>query len=61
MPRATASPTNLEFDVLVLQGLHVEPNGRDGLDVIVRLVLEAVKDGRLPRIVQAQDEDTDLL
>lgn len=47
----TALPMYLKFDILVLQGLDVEADGGDGLDVIVRFVLQAVQDGSLPRVV----------
>lgn len=52
---------HLKLDVLVLEGFHIEPNGWDGLDVIVRLVLQAVEDGCLSRVVEPQDQNPDLL
>ena len=42
--------------ILILQCLHIEPDGGYRLDGLVGLVLEAVQDGRLSGIVEAEDE-----
>lgn len=59
--KQTNKLTDLEFDILVLKRLHVEPDGGDGLNVVVRVVLQAVEDGRLSGVVEAEDENTHLL
>mmetsp|Transcript_4866 Transcript_4866/g.14537 ORF Transcript_4866/g.14537 Transcript_4866/m.14537 type:complete len:215 (+) Transcript_4866:85-729(+) len=48
-----------ERDVLVLDGLHVEPDGWDGGDDLSKLQL--VQDGGLTRIIKAHHENTHLL
>ena len=47
-----------EFDVFVLEGLDVEPDGRDGLDELVLLQLE--EDRRLAGSVQSQGYNSHL-
>lgn len=34
--------THLEFDVLVLQDLHIESNGGDRLNVLVGVILQSI-------------------
>ncbi len=50
---------DIEFDVLVGDGLHVETDCGDRVDGLAQL--ELVQDGRLARRVQAQHEDSHLL
>eukprot|EP00584_Thalassiosira_punctigera_P009687 CAMPEP_0172526526 /NCGR_PEP_ID=MMETSP1067-20121228/1431_1 /TAXON_ID=265564 ORGANISM="Thalassiosira punctigera, Strain Tpunct2005C2" /NCGR_SAMPLE_ID=MMETSP1067 /ASSEMBLY_ACC=CAM_ASM_000444 /LENGTH=233 /DNA_ID=CAMNT_0013310057 /DNA_START=320 /DNA_END=1021 /DNA_ORIENTATION=+ len=52
---------HLKLYILILQRLHVEPDRGDGLHRLVALVLQPVEDGRLPGVVQAEDEDPHLL
>ena len=47
-----------ELDVLVLEGLNVEPDRRDGLDELVLLQLE--QDRRLPGTVESKRYDPHL-
>ena len=47
-----------ELDVLVLEGLNVEPDRRDGLDELVLLQLE--QDRRLPGPVEPERYDPHL-
>ena len=47
-----------ELDVLVLEGLNVEPDRRDGLDELVLLQLE--QDRRLPGSVESERYDPHL-
>ena len=56
----------MKFDILVLENLHIEADRGDGLDgtlvtTAAALALEAVEDGRLARVVQAEDKDAHLL
>lgn len=60
LPKHTPN-THLKLNILVLKGLDVEADRRDGLDVVVGLVLQAVQDRRLARVVQTEDQDADLL
>ena len=55
---STAPPPRVRAHlyILILQRFDVEPDRRDRLDGLVGLVLEPVQDGRLPGIVQAQDQ-----
>ena len=44
------------FDIFILQGFHVESNGRYGLYRFVTFVLQSIQNGGLTGIVQSQNQ-----